>query len=198
MAVTLFAQRCHLHLRALGFNPLVRVSDRLEALTILGVLAIALFAISPAEQAGDFMYDIGARTATEQAHSRHPVDATVVESSAALPVDFDNPNYVRAQWRDGEQLRTEQVITPGTAAVGDAVTVWVDNAGKVVAAPQTLSDAKLNAAVAAVSVWVAIVGGGALMAFLIVRALDRSRERAWDRELDLLAHNDDGWANRRI
>ena len=31
---------------------------------------------------------------------------------------------------------------------------------------------------------------------LIRRGLDRSRYRSWERELHLLAYNDDGWANR--
>lgn len=198
MAVTSFAQACRRHLRALGFNPLIRASDRLEALAILAVLATAFFAVPAAAQAGHVVYDVGARTAIEQAQSRHSVDATVVISSAALPVDFDNPNYVRAQWREGTQERTEQVITPGTANVGDPVKVWLDDAGKVVAAPQTTQDAKLSAIIAAVSVWTAIVAGSALMAFFVRRALDRSRDRGWDRELYLLAYNDDGWANRHI
>jgi hypothetical protein len=37
----------------------------------------------------------------------------------------------------------------------------------------------------------------ALVAYLIYRGLDRSRDRAWENELHLLAHSDDGWANRR-
>lgn len=198
MAVTSFAERCRWHLHALGSNPLVRASDRLEALTLLAVLATMLFAVPPAAQAGSLMYDVGARTAIEQAQSRHSVDAIVVEGSAGLPVDFDNPNYIRAQWHEGVQERTEQVITPATLKAGDPVKIWLDSAGRVVAAPQTTDDAKLSAMVAATTVWVAIVACVALMAFFIRRALDRSRDRGWDRELHLLAHNDDGWANRHI
>jgi hypothetical protein len=165
---------------------------------VLAVLATALFAVPPAAQAGTLMYDVGARTAMEQAQSRHSVDAIVVEGSAGLPVDFDNPSYVRAQWHEGAQVRTEQVITPTTVKAGEPVKIWLDSTGKVVAAPQTTYDAKLSAIVAAATVWVAIVACGALMAFFVRRALDRSRDRGWDRELHLLAHNDDGWANRHI
>jgi hypothetical protein len=35
-----------------------------------------------------------------------------------------------------------------------------------------------------------------LSALAFRRALDRVRARAWERELLVLAHNDDGWANR--
>jgi hypothetical protein len=32
---------------------------------------------------------------------------------------------------------------------------------------------------------------------MIRRGLDRARDRAWEREIRLFAHNDDGWANRQ-
>ena len=52
MGVTSFAQHFRWQLRALGFNPLIRASDRLEALAVLSVLATAIFALPVAAQAG--------------------------------------------------------------------------------------------------------------------------------------------------
>ncbi len=198
MSVTLFAKRVRWYLRALGFNPLIRASDRLEALAALAVLVTALLAVPAAAQAGDMIYDAGVRTANEQAHTRHAVEAVAVDGSARMPVDFDSPAYVRAQWREGTHLRTEQVITPATLKPGESLKVWLDDGGKVVAAPRTPDDAKLSATVAAGSVWLAIVVCSAMLAFGVRRWLDGSRDRAWERELRLLAHNDDGWANRHI
>ena len=96
----------------------------------------------------------------------------------------------------GTQLRTERVITPTTVRAGQPLDIWLDDAGKVVAAPQTAADAELNAVVAAGTLWVALIACSALVAFVIRAGLDRSRDRAWEQELHLLAHNDDGWANR--
>jgi hypothetical protein len=198
--VTSFAVQFRWRLRALGFNPLVRLVDRLEALVVLGVLVTALVALPVAMSAGTLVYESGMRTANEQAHSRHSVDALVVEGSG-LPADVDSPAdtpaYVRAQWREGTRRRTEQVLSPTTVKAGDRMPVWLDDGGKVVAAPMKPGDAKLNAVVAAGTVWVALVLGSALVAYLIHRGLDRSRDRAWENELHLLAHSDDGWANRR-
>jgi hypothetical protein len=196
MGITSFARWFGWHLRVLGSNPLVRASDRLEALAVLAVFGTALIALPVAAQAGTLVYDAGARTATEQAHSRHSVQAVAVEGSSSMPADFDNPAYVRAQWREGTKLRTEQVVTPATVTAGQPLTIWLDNAGKVVAAPLTIEDAELSAAAAAATVWAVIVICSALVAFGIRRRLDHSRDRAWERELQLLAHNDDGWANR--
>ncbi len=196
MSVTPFAQRFRWQLHALGFNPLIRASDRLEALAVLSVLATAIFALPAAAHAGTMLYDAGVRTADEQAHSRHSIEAVAVEDSAAVPAEFDDPSYVRAQWGEGTQLRTERVITPTTVRAGQPLEIWLDDAGKVVAAPQTAADAELNAVVAAGTVWVALIACSALVAFVIRAGLDRSRDRAWEQELHLLAHNDDGWANR--
>lgn len=195
--VTSFAGRIRWYRRALGFSPLVRVSDRLEALAVLGIIFSALVAFPFAMSAATLVYDSGARIAAEQSHSRHSATALVVEGTG-LPTDFDTPAYVHAQFRDGTQLRTELIVSPATIRAGDQMTIWLDDSGKVVAAPLTTSDAKVNAVVAAVTIWLTIVACSAVIAFFARRALHRFRGRAWDRELHLLVHNDDGWANRRI
>jgi len=196
MGVTSFAQHLWWQLRAWGFNPLIRASDRLEALAVLSVLATAIFALPVAAQAGTMFYDAGVRTVDEQVHSRHSVEAVAVEDSATVPAEFDDPSYVRAQWGQGTQLRAERVITPTTVRAGQPLEIWLDDAGMVVAAPQTAADAELNAVVAAGTLWVALIACTAPVAFVIRAGLDRSRDRAWEQELHLLAHNDDGWANR--
>ena len=193
--ITLFAGRIGWYLRAFGVNPLVRAVDRLEALAVVGVLATALFAIPAAVSAGALVHDSGMRTAAEQAQSRHSVQATVVEG-IGLPTDLDTPAYVQAQWREGQQTRTESVVGPATIKAGDQMTIWLDRSGKVVAAPLTTSDAEFNSMAAAVTLWVSIVMCSVLAAYLVRRVLDRSRDRLWEREIRLLAHNDDGWANR--
>lgn len=188
-------------MQALGFNPLIRSTDRLEALAVLGALLIALIAIPAAAQAGDLVYASSAHTADLQAHDRHPVQATVVDGGGRMPSDVESaasggPTSVKAQWHEGTRLRTEQITTTSLAKAGEPLTIWLDNTGKVVAAPLTADDAELSAAIATGTVWIAIVAFGALAVFLIRRGLDRSRDRAWDSALHLLAHNDDGWANR--
>jgi hypothetical protein len=196
--VTSFARSFRWHLRALGFNPLIRTSDRLEALAVLAVLITTFFAIPFAAQAGTQIYDTGVRTANEQAHSRHSVEAVAVDGSVSMPADFESSAYVRAQWHEGARVRTEQVLTPATLKAGDPLKIWLDDTGRVVAAPLTVDDAKMNALGATGTVWVTIVACSALLAFAIRCGLDRSRARSWERELHLMAHNDDGWANRNI
>jgi hypothetical protein len=197
IGITSFARRVGWYVRVLGFNPLVRATDRLESLVALAAVAGALFAAPFAAHAGTQMYDAGIRTIDEQRHSRHPVEAVAMER-ASLSADFDGPSYVRAQWREGTRLSTERVITPATVNAGEPISIWLDDTGKVVAAPLTPEDATLSAAVAAGALWVTIAVCGGLVAYAVRIGLNRSRGREWDRELALLTHNDDGWANRHV
>jgi len=200
MGVTSFAGRIRWYVHALGVNPLVRASDRLEALAVLAALLTALLAIPAAAQAGDLVYASAVHNADEQARDRHAIEALVVEGSTHMPADSEAPTSsatsARVQWHEGNRVRTELINSPSVAKTGDSLTIWLNDAGKVVAAPLTADDARLSAAIATGTVWIAIVVCGALAAFLVRRGLDRSRYRSWERELHLLAYNDDGWANR--
>lgn len=199
--VTSFAGRLRWHVQALGFNPLIRTADRLEAFAVLAALLTALIAIPVASQAGNLVYASSAHTADLQVHDRHPVQALVVDGGGRMPADVESsasggPTTIKAQWHEGTRVRTEQITSTSLAKAGDSLTIWLDDTGKVVAAPLTADDAELSAAVATGTVWISIVACAALALFLIRRGLDRARDRAWDSALHLLAHNDDGWANR--
>lgn len=196
MAVTLFARRLRWYLCALGFNPLVRGSDRLEALAVLAVFGTALFALPVATQAASSNYDTGVRAASEQSHSRHPVEAVALDGNSTMPSDLGSTAYVLAQWHQGTQMRTERVTTPEIIKAGAPITVWLNNTENVVAAPLTLEDARVSALGAGGTVWVVVVACSALAAFAFRKGLDCGRYRAWERELHLMANNDDGWANR--
>lgn len=194
--VTSFARKCRWYLRALGRNPLVRVSDRLEAFAVVGVLVLALIAIPVSAHAGNQTYDSRMQMAAEQAQTRHTVEAVVVEGSTGMPADFDSAAYVQVEWREGTMTRTAQVVSPETVKAGAALTIWLDESGKVVSAPLTPVDAKVSALGVAWTIWITAVVFSILAALIVRRGLDRARARAWERELLLLAHNDDGWANR--
>lgn len=198
MRVRSLAGRCRWYLRALGGNPLIRASDRLETLTVLAVLALALFAIPFASHTGRQTYDARMHIAAEQASTRHSVQAEAVEASTNMSADLMSSSYVRVQWPEGPNMRTERVFTHATVKPGDPFTVWLDQTGKVVEPPLLPTDAQASAVAAAATTWGGVVAASVLAAFLIRMTLDRSRARAWERELRLLSHNDDGWANKHI
>ena len=181
---------------ALGRNPLVRLSDRVEAFTVVMVLLAAVLAVPVASRVSDDTYDARMLIVDEQLRTRHSVEAVAVSGSNAALGRNTRPGPVRAEWREGSQTRSEMVNSPTSVNPGATVTVWLDNAGKVVAPPETPQVARSIAAARAWSLWLGTVVAAALVCYGSRRLLDRSRSRSWERELLVLAHNDDGWADR--
>jgi len=188
--------RCRWLVRALSRNPLVRASDRAEALVSLMVVVVAALAIPFASSAGDDAYDARMRIIDEQLRTRHSVEAVVVGVTNATVGRYSRPGPVRAQWREGTQVRSAMVSSATVVNPGAAVSVWLDDAGNVVSPPDTPQVARSIAAARAWTLWVGIVSTAVLIAVASRRVLDRQRARSWERELLVLAHNDDGWADR--
>jgi pyruvate carboxylase len=65
-------------------------------------------------------------------------------------------------------------------------------------APDRVEDAQAAGTSRAWASWVAVAGLCGLLTSGIRRCLDRYRAESWQRELALMAHNDDGWANRQL
>lgn len=190
-----FVLRCRWLLRALSRNPLVRASDRTEALAVLMVFVVAVLAIPYASQAGDDVYDARMRIIDEQLRTRHSVEAVVVGTTVTAG-RYNRPGPVRAEWREGTQVRSAMVSNATVVSPGAAVSVWLDSAGNVVAAPETPQVARSVAAARAWTLWIGITAAAVLILFASRRILDRRRAQCWERELLVLAHNDDGWADR--
>lgn len=174
------------------------MTDRVEAIAILAVLATALFVVPTAAQSGANVYAAHMRAITEQTRSQHQVDAEVIHGTVQEAQGFSTGLPVVVQWREGAQTRTARATFPAPTSTGQRVVIWLDHQGKVVDVAKHQADAQLSAFGRFAGVWLGAVASSMLIAFLIRRWLDRMRANAWERELQLFAHNDDGWANRRI
>lgn len=80
---TLGVGRCWI-LSAFGGNSLVRVSDRLEAVPRIAVLATALVVAAVAGAIGTAVYDAHPRLYLAESQTRHSVTATVIEDSTVI------------------------------------------------------------------------------------------------------------------
>jgi hypothetical protein len=190
------ALRARWLVHALSRNRLARASDRLEACAVLMILAAALFAIPVAQRVGDETYADRMQQISRQLQSRHPVEAIAAEDSGSpAPRRFGSPVLVRVEWREGVHRRSEVITSPSFVKAKTPMTVWLDDAGEVVSAPSREVDAHAVATGRAWVSWVGIVGLCALMAFAFRRCLDFYRAASWQRELRLMAYNDDGWAS---
>ena len=172
--------------RAVGRNPLLRRSDRIEAWVLLVGIIIALAGAPAAAWAGTAVHTARDRLYAEQAQGRQTVAATVVESDAKTREPHVFTGAVRASWRHAGHDRTGWVLTRPTVKVGDTIAIWVDDGDNPVMSPTPRSQAIVDAVGAGVGLWLSVaVGAGALVAITRSR-LNHVRLARWGRELETL------------
>jgi hypothetical protein len=173
--------------RRLGFgrNPLRRRSDRIETAVLWCALVAALLLIPIGAAVGTSYRNAGDASAERQRASLHATKARTLESTEGqVPTTPGNVlTRVHISYIDpsGLQRQGSTNVVIGTKADAE-VTVWLDQAGDIVAAPRSRGD---NAAVGA---WTGIlmVAGSWLLLWGAVRLarvpLDRRRSRDWAEE----------------
>ena len=106
--------------RAFGRNPLLRTSDRIEALVLMLAVTAALVAAPVAGAIGTGVYETRSHAYAEQAKSRHTVTAIAVGDSTTNVRPNADTTTVDARWRiDGTDhtgsLKWGEVVKAGTA-----------------------------------------------------------------------------------
>jgi hypothetical protein len=167
-----------------GHNPLVRASDRTEAVVAVLVVAVSACALFVGIAVGA---DAGRSAEVRdevQRLDRHQVTATVTDVIGVRPRPASA--LVRVVWRADGQDRTGTVRTRWPVAEGAPTTIWLDATGAPVAAPPPRWRAVLEGAGAALAVWsvVTVVSVGMFAALRAWTA--RRRGRNYDRELIVL------------
>jgi len=187
-------------IRAVGRNPLVRTSDRVEALILMLVFATALVVTPVAGAIGTAVHDTHARAYVEQAQDRRPVTAVVTDKPSATVIEDaiamseHAPMVVRAPvlWRADGVDHTEALKVDPEARIGDRVDLWVDGSGHRVAAPKPMSQAGIDAMVVGAASWFGLMAGVAGLTASVRAGLTRRRDIGWDRELRALVDNGGG------
>jgi hypothetical protein len=166
-----------------GRSPLIRASDRVEALILVLAVAVSLLTVPIAAAVGTATYDSRSRLYAEQVQSRTTVTATIVGKH-----DRQNPEsptvMVPARWFAAGAERTGDVLAERPAKVGDEIEIWVDNEGSPIGQPaMTALDEAVSAALA---IWCAVTLS-AVAVFAAARvALDRGRYARWQEDFDRL------------
>ena len=171
-----------------GRNPLVRVSDRIEAAALLVFVVVALLAAPMAGAMGTAAHDsLAHQYATDRA-ARHQVPATVTADSTLAPRAYEEPFLTPIRWEFAGGAHTGEARTYHMKA-GEHVTIWIDARGDRTTKPLTDESAATEAVVTGFGLWFATVGVAAAIWTVLRLRLNRSRYAAWDRELDDLADN---------
>ena len=110
--------------RLFGRNPLIRISDRIEALALVLVVVVSLLALPIGAAVGTAVYDSRSRLYAEQAQAKTQVTATVIDSPAR-----GDTITVRARWFAAGAEHTGAVKAQPTAKPGDVIEIWVNKDG---------------------------------------------------------------------
>ena len=173
--------------RLLGRHPLVRTSDRIEALAVVLAVLMAVIAVPVVGAMGTAIHETRSRVYAEQALTRHVVKANAIEHSEAVPYGNAVDLNVKARWNAFGGNHVEVVPVTSAVKAGEVVDVWVDETGHRVAAPSPSGRAGEEALGAAVVVWLCFVGVVVGCVVFSRHRLNRTRYAAWDRDLKMLS-----------
>ena len=179
-------------LRLLGRDPLVRTTDRIEALVLVLAVVVSLLAAPIAAAVGSEVHDSRGHLYAEQAHTRHIVVATVTDVPASQQVLRTGTITVPVRWSAAGAEHTGEVMAQWTTKTGDSIEIWVDNDGAQVPVPTPTIFAAVEAVTGALVIWMCVAAAVATL-FTVIRAVcDRIRFTGWQHDLDSLVGHGDG------
>jgi hypothetical protein len=144
-----------------GRKPLVRTTDRIEALVFVLAVVVSLLTAPIAAAVGTAVYDSSRHIYAEQ-----------------------------AQWTAGGTEHVGAVTAQSTTEPGDHVAIWVDNNGALTDRPTPTTRAGVDAVTAALFMWAGVTAAAAIL-FAGTRAVcDRIRAIRWQNAIDTLVGSD--------
>ncbi|MEV6325286.1 hypothetical protein AB0M45_29505 [Nocardia sp. NPDC051787] len=169
-------------------NPLIRASDRIQALAGMFAIAVALLAVPLAGAAGTAGYtDAMARIRVENAAKAEAM-ATVTAKPKRTVIatrqhGLTNERYEAAvRWNHDGKSGTAVVEVPSGSALGAEVPIWLGPDGQPTTAPKR-SDAAVGEGISTgLALLAGSWGGALLLAWGVGKLLDARRAASWDRE----------------
>lgn len=169
-------------------NPLIRTSDRVVRYTTCAALAFALLLVPIAATFGSLTYSGNAERSQRDASVDTPIDARIIDvptptTTALDALSTSALSYTTVEWTSPDSaVHSGRTTVASTAVVGETVTVWVDQAGVLVPALRTGTDAAVTGIATAAFIWAlgtaAAVGG----VVVVMTAVDCRHMKEWDDE----------------
>ena len=178
---------------AIGRNPLVRTSDRVEAFLMALAVAASLVAASVAGGIAAAVHEDRGRAYAAQVADREQIVATATADSVVLP--RTDVTVVEARWQYGGVQHADRFQWDEPVRAGQDIEIWVHPSGRQAAPLGPWWRAGVEAAVVALAFWSTATLTAVLVVALTRPWLRRRRYAAWDREIASLA--DDGGTNDR-
>lgn len=170
-------------------NPLIRVSDRLEAFAAVLTVAVSLLAAPAAGAIGTTIYDSRTRFHAAQAQHLTTVTATVLDRPAR-----SDPTQVHMRWSAAGEEHTGKVQSRTAPEPGETIEIQVRPNGSY-AGPPHMSAAR-EAVLVGLAVWLNVTAATVLIFFGARKLLHRSRHDSWRPELADVTGNGRGPVSR--
>lgn len=167
-------------------NPLQRAADRVRGRWLAASVLFVLVAVFCGVAVGIKVWDADSVTAQHEARHRHQVVATTVSKAEdRLPARFAGASEAtaRAVWEYPASLpHTDTIaVTPHTP-VGRTVTLWVDDSGRISAAPPSRGERAVQAAAAGACAMGVVALSAGLVVRLRLRRVETRSLAQWDQE----------------
>ena len=177
-------------LRLLGRDPLVRTTDRIEALVLVLAVVVSLLAAPITAAVGTAVYDSRRDVYAEQDHTRHIVTATITDVPAAQNILRTNTATMAARWSAAGAEHTGAVTAQSATEPGDQVEIWVDDSGALTDEPTPTTRAGVDAVTAALFMWAGVTAAAAILLAATRAVCDRIRASRWQHAIDTLVGRD--------
>ncbi|OBF29565.1 hypothetical protein A5724_25015 [Mycobacterium sp. ACS1612] len=171
-------------------NPLVRRSDRIEALVLVLAVLLAVVAIPVAGAVGTSIHEERSRLYAEQAQTRHQVIAKAVGEGQVVPNHRSVAFAAEGTWTWAGIAHQGVVPWSDKAKIGDRQSIWIDDHGDYVGPPTSPSRATGEAVAVAFLILLGVAEFAAASVHLIRRRLDDRRSAQWDRDIRAFQDND--------
>jgi len=178
--------------RLFGRNPLVRNSDRIEALMLILGIALVLVTAPIAGAVGTAVYSSRAAVYEQQVRTRHTVAATVLADSTSTVRPYNVSFDVSARWQDRGVQHEDALGWDRPAKAGERLSIWVNDRGDYTGPLARPERAVSDAIIAGAVLWLSVIAVVAAAIGLARFRLDRRRHAQWDRGLRGLVGDDGG------
>jgi hypothetical protein len=173
-----------------GRNPLLRASDRIEALVMALTVMVSLLAVPVAAAVGTAVHDSRRDVYAQQHHTRHLVTATITDDTAAQNISRTNNATMAVRWSAAGTEHTGAVKAQSATKPGDHVAIWVDNNGALTNEPTPTTRAGADAVTAALFTWAGVTAAAAILLAGTRAVCDRIRATRWQQAIDTLIGRD--------
>jgi hypothetical protein len=167
-------------------NPLVRASDRIDALVSALAVVVLLLAVPVAAAVGTAVHDSRRDVYAEQTRTRHIITATITDDTAAQTISRTNTANLPARWSAAGAEHTGVVKAQPATKIGDHVAIWVDDNGALADEPTATTRAAVDAVTVAVAIWASLAAATAVLLTGTRAVCDRIRAIGWQHDIDTL------------